>query len=82
MLHHSLERSHASKMFQLLPIRSQLSIRLLLFTIVKSFTQYRYQIYELQMGSKDGIQFSTSREASMTRVRCRQLVSTEIAIYV
>lgn len=34
MLHHSLERSHASKMSQLLPSRSQLSIHLLLFNMV------------------------------------------------
>lgn len=34
MLHHSLEKSHASKMFQLLASRSQLSIHLLLFNIV------------------------------------------------
>lgn len=86
MLHHSLERNDASKMFYLLPIRSQLSIRLLLFTIVSyNLPSTDIKFTELQMGSKDGIPFTLlqgKREASMTTVRCRHLVGTEIAAHV
>lgn len=63
MLHHSLNISHASKMFQPLPIKSQLSIQLLLFTRASyNAPSTEAKFTELQRGSKDGIWFTSLQE--------------------